>query len=48
MNLSSAFTAITNAMLYAAVALAIVDVLVLMYYIIRITCAMLMSCAFTN
>ena len=48
MNLSSAFKAITNAALYAAVALAIVEVLVLMYYIIQITCAMLMSGAFTN
>lgn len=48
MNLSSALTAITNAVLYAAVALAIVEVLVLMYYIIRITCAMLMSGAFIN
>lgn len=48
MNLSSTFKAITNAALYAAVALAIVEVLVLMYYIIRITCSMLMSGAFIN
>ena len=48
MDLSSTLTAITNAVLYAAAALAIVEVLVLMYYIIRITCAMLMSGVFIN